>query len=142
MLGIRTQGRRIVGTDETTELWRPPYFHIYLLDKLCCWLKSPKNENRGRWMAHFIKCIYFQLSNVSNQMQRKKVLLVQDLFRNWWHLHPDNFTRGKKYLFRYCFFVYRYVLAFTHLPKSFKSWRLNVRHTQNQCLMFSHLDQW
>ena len=25
MLGIRTQGRRIEGTDETTELWRPPY---------------------------------------------------------------------------------------------------------------------
>ena len=24
MLGIRTRGRRMVGTDETTELWRPP----------------------------------------------------------------------------------------------------------------------
>ena len=24
MLGIRTQGRRMVGADETTELWRPP----------------------------------------------------------------------------------------------------------------------
>ena len=24
MLGIRTQGRRMVGTDKTTELWRPP----------------------------------------------------------------------------------------------------------------------
>ena len=24
VLGIRTQGRRMVGTDETTELWRPP----------------------------------------------------------------------------------------------------------------------
>ena len=26
MLGIRTQGRRIVGADETMELWRPPSF--------------------------------------------------------------------------------------------------------------------
>ena len=24
VLGIRTQGRRIVGTDKTMELWRPP----------------------------------------------------------------------------------------------------------------------
>ena len=24
MLGIRTRGRRMVGADETTELWRPP----------------------------------------------------------------------------------------------------------------------
>ena len=24
VLGIRTRGRRIVGADETTELWRPP----------------------------------------------------------------------------------------------------------------------
>ena len=24
MLGIRTRGRRMVGEDETTELWRPP----------------------------------------------------------------------------------------------------------------------
>ena len=24
VLEIRTQGRRMVGTDETTELWRPP----------------------------------------------------------------------------------------------------------------------
>ena len=24
VLGIRTQGRRMVGADETTELWRPP----------------------------------------------------------------------------------------------------------------------
>ena len=26
VLGIRTRGRRIVGADETTELWRPPKF--------------------------------------------------------------------------------------------------------------------
>ena len=26
MLGIQTQGRRMVGEDETTELWRPPEF--------------------------------------------------------------------------------------------------------------------
>ena len=24
VLGIQTRGRRMVGTDETTELWRPP----------------------------------------------------------------------------------------------------------------------
>ena len=26
VLGIRTRGRRMVGTDETTELWRPPRY--------------------------------------------------------------------------------------------------------------------
>ena len=26
LLGIRTRGRRMVGADKTTELWRPPYF--------------------------------------------------------------------------------------------------------------------
>ena len=26
VLGIRTRGRRMVGADETTELWRPPMF--------------------------------------------------------------------------------------------------------------------
>ena len=28
MLGIRTQGRRMVGADETTELWRQPIFSL------------------------------------------------------------------------------------------------------------------
>ena len=27
VLGIRTQGRRMVGADETMELWRPPLKH-------------------------------------------------------------------------------------------------------------------
>ena len=31
VLGIRTQGRRMLGADETTELWRPPSLR-------CCWL--------------------------------------------------------------------------------------------------------
>ena len=32
MLGIRTRGRKMVGADETTELWRPPNeeIHTYL----------------------------------------------------------------------------------------------------------------
>ena len=29
VLGIRTQGRRMVGADKTTELWRPPDFSIF-----------------------------------------------------------------------------------------------------------------
>ena len=29
MLGIRTRGRRMVGADEATELWRPPTFSPY-----------------------------------------------------------------------------------------------------------------
>ena len=29
VLGIRTRGRRMVGADETTELWRPPYLNLY-----------------------------------------------------------------------------------------------------------------
>ena len=31
VLGIRTGGRRMVGADETTELWRPPYFFVILV---------------------------------------------------------------------------------------------------------------
>ena len=29
VLGIRTRGRRVVGIDETTELWRPPRTIVY-----------------------------------------------------------------------------------------------------------------
>ena len=29
VLGIRTHGRRMVGIDETTELWRPPILRYY-----------------------------------------------------------------------------------------------------------------
>ena len=29
VLGIRTRGRRMVGADETTELWRPPNYLIH-----------------------------------------------------------------------------------------------------------------
>ena len=41
VLGIRTRGRRMVGADETTELWRPPNIYTLftkwrsLLDKGC-----------------------------------------------------------------------------------------------------------
>ena len=31
VLGIRTQGRRMVGTDKTTELWRPPTTNVCLV---------------------------------------------------------------------------------------------------------------
>ena len=35
VLGIRTRGRRMVGADETTELWRPPIQWLFaLLNKL------------------------------------------------------------------------------------------------------------
>ena len=30
VLGIRTWGHRMVGADDTTELWRPPYYEIFL----------------------------------------------------------------------------------------------------------------
>ena len=33
MLGIRTRGHRMVGTDETTELWRPPGYNCLHLDQ-------------------------------------------------------------------------------------------------------------
>ena len=29
VLGIRTRGRRMIGADETMQLWRPP-IHVYL----------------------------------------------------------------------------------------------------------------
>ena len=29
VLGIRTRGCRMVGADETTELWRPPLFWVF-----------------------------------------------------------------------------------------------------------------
>ena len=32
VLGIRTQSRRMVGADETTELWRPPLLKIFVID--------------------------------------------------------------------------------------------------------------
>ena len=31
MRGIRTRGHRMVGTDETTELWRPPHLILVVL---------------------------------------------------------------------------------------------------------------
>ena len=31
MLGIRTWGHRMVGTDDTTELWRPPILILAIL---------------------------------------------------------------------------------------------------------------
>ena len=31
VLGIQTQGRRMVGADETTELWRPPPFQLFVI---------------------------------------------------------------------------------------------------------------
>ena len=31
VLGIRTRGRRMVGADKTTELWRPPSPHMFVL---------------------------------------------------------------------------------------------------------------
>ena len=34
VLGIRTRGRRMVGADETTELWRPPNSLLELLIQL------------------------------------------------------------------------------------------------------------
>ena len=39
VLGIRTRGRRMVGADETTELWQPPHdlqFYLLLAFKLIC----------------------------------------------------------------------------------------------------------
>ena len=47
VLGIRTQGRRMVGADETTELWRPPYSEkIYTLQlfQQRCPLRSPSGS--------------------------------------------------------------------------------------------------
>ena len=34
MLGIRTRGRRMVGADKTTELWRPPKAVSFNLDNI------------------------------------------------------------------------------------------------------------
>ena len=46
VLGIRTRGRRMVGTDETTELWRPPdswLFEWLILCKDILYLKIKPN---------------------------------------------------------------------------------------------------
>ena len=37
VLGIRTQGRRMVGADETTELWRPPHWNFYIKHPYLKW---------------------------------------------------------------------------------------------------------
>ena len=32
VLGFRTQGHRMVGADETTELWRPPAINCFIIN--------------------------------------------------------------------------------------------------------------
>ena len=47
-LGIRIQGRRMVGADETTELWRPPY-EDSLRDKFKKKGEEASTFDSGRW---------------------------------------------------------------------------------------------
>ena len=53
VLGIRTQSRRMVGADETTELWRPPLLKIFVIDsfKYPQHLKVPTPHQSG---ANFV----------------------------------------------------------------------------------------
>ena len=57
LLGTRTRGRRMVGKDRTTELWRPPYVSIFfyrkkssLLPKLARWTR-PSLRNVRTWLT-------------------------------------------------------------------------------------------
>ena len=52
VLGIRTRGRRMVGADETTELWRPPILVISFKGKLCCQTRGSTqggSAEKGLW---------------------------------------------------------------------------------------------
>ena len=47
VLGIRTRGRRMVGADETTELWRPP-FQFIITERLKDWLQLKLSTSTKR----------------------------------------------------------------------------------------------
>ena len=60
VLGIRTQGRRMVGADETKELWRPPstvslHHHLFLiitaLDASICHRLFQRPGIRTQWSS-------------------------------------------------------------------------------------------
>ena len=52
VLGIRTQGRTMVGVDETTELWRPPESYLF---------PNKKAYNSLRFEQSNFECVYFSL---------------------------------------------------------------------------------
>ena len=60
MLGIRTRGRRMVGADKTTELWRPPIIHNHLQSQ--GWLKHNYIRYSGtRLPVSFLKHLALQV---------------------------------------------------------------------------------
>ena len=55
VLGIRTRGRRMVGIDETTELWRPPK-NNRLFDLLLLLIKKDFARKCGRQIDRILHC--------------------------------------------------------------------------------------
>ena len=61
VLGIRTRGRRMVGPDKTTELWRPPIIKLPLLCMFFLFAVSKKSIGRSVLQAMFITLITLKL---------------------------------------------------------------------------------
>ena len=78
MLGIQTRGRRMVGADETTKLWRPPVFYFMLsfsLSLSVCY-----------FLDHFFDI--FQINVHSHRDIEQISISKRNIFRNliekWW----------------------------------------------------------
>ena len=73
VLGIRTRGRRMVGADETMELWRPPIFNFFV--KASTIVK--KWANPGLFLFTFVHFLFQQQTLIQFQhFKLKKALMV------------------------------------------------------------------
>ena len=67
VLGIRTRGRRTVGADETTELWRPPKppKYVYIRQVAKMFLQNGASHS-GKFIQNLNKIIQLYISNFNN----------------------------------------------------------------------------
>ena len=77
VLGIRTRGRRMVGPDKTTELWRPPIIKLPLLCMFFLFAVSKKSIGRSVLQAMFITLITLKLMIKLTQTVLKANLVNQ-----------------------------------------------------------------
>ena len=100
MLMIRTWGRRMVGADETKELWRPPI--VYIFDFLFCHTMNASQQHLSSTFTYF-----FCLKLVEAEYLRQKMFLLLQLLpvRTDWAIYwtLGNFSKP---------------LATNNLPKS------------------------
>ena len=66
VLGIRTQGRRMVGADETTELWRPPQnFHSLYFPNYISVFSGDRTHGDSNRNCHLNRSHYFSTRKTS-----------------------------------------------------------------------------